>query len=894
MKVYGTVLDTSANNPIKGAVILAVRLSDSVLVSYTRSGPDGSFLLPKTPIDTFQVIIQYPGFGDQVFIVIGDKNNTDFNFGKVALPPKSLTINEVIIYGFKDPVYFKGDTIVYTADSFNVKQNANVEDLLKKLPGIEVDKAGNIKSRGKEVSQVLVDGDEFFGSDPTMATKNLYAESVESVQVYEKKNEDANASGSGTETITVMDLKLKDDAKKGYFGKASGATDFRKFYETEFLSNRFSKKQKISIFGLASNTPKSSIGFDDSYKYGIENDNVSTVEGDDGSISTTYRSSSSQGFPTTRKAGFYLNDKWSDKIKVNANYAYKENQLIVNNSTFSQYFLPDTTYSTDNSEKNSQTTRSNTFNFKYSQTLDSLTTLDIEPTLIQNTTRFTKEISNRFISEDDLETRKTLTLNGNTTNATDFGTKVYLNRKFQNKDRKFNIRYNFSYFQRENEGNLFTRYNYFQPTLPDSTVDQLKQGNSLETIHRTTVTYVEPLSTKMKLEFIYDLTLGNANQKRETFNKNNGDFLSKDSLLSNEFTSQRTNNQFSAGFIYETKKTRVYLGSKVRNNLASNQNLVTGADIKQRVQNLLPMLTYRYKFSDNRQLTLAFSTNSTTPTVQQLQPVPDNSNPNFVRNGNPDLLPTFANSLNGNYYYYSPLSNNHMYSGFDGRITNNDISSSTTFDDLGRTISTPINVDGNYSLTSYVGGRISVKQSLFFINYNANYFNFTNTNLINSIRNTTKTSGFGGTFGLSIEADDLEADVSYSANLNSTSSTLNSQSNKPYGSNSIQGDISYQFPKGIFFESELSYTKNTNRSDGYNIDFLIWNVVLNKKFFKRENFIVGIEANDLLNQNISTNRSIQGNVIIDSKTSIIGRYILLKATYKFDSKKEKITDDEDF
>ena len=183
MSIHGTVMDTVEQKPLRDAVAMSVRLSDSVLTSFSRTDANGFFSLDSIQPDTYQVIITHPRFGDQDIILLGSRENHDFDLKKIILPPKSITLNEVTVFGYSDPVYYKGDTLVYTADSFKVKQNAVVEDLLKKLPGIKVDADGKIYSQGKAVDQVLVDGDEFFGSDPTTATKNLAASSVESVQI---------------------------------------------------------------------------------------------------------------------------------------------------------------------------------------------------------------------------------------------------------------------------------------------------------------------------------------------------------------------------------------------------------------------------------------------------------------------------------------------------------------------------------------------------------------------------------------------------------------------------------------------------------------------------------------------------------------------------------------
>jgi hypothetical protein len=245
LSIKGNVQDTLAKQSVHNAVVTLIKLNDSSLVDFTRTDINGIFEISNMPIDTYKVIISYKKFGDKTFYVVGSKTNYDINFGKIIMPPKSTVLDEVTIFAYKDPVYYKGDTLIYTADSFKTKPNATVEDLLRRLPGVKVDAAGKITAQGKEVSKVLVDGDEFFGADPTMATKNLAANSVESVQVYEKKDENASAENTSDETIKVMNLKLKEDSKKGYYGKISGGSDFQNFYESDILLNKFKSKQKI-------------------------------------------------------------------------------------------------------------------------------------------------------------------------------------------------------------------------------------------------------------------------------------------------------------------------------------------------------------------------------------------------------------------------------------------------------------------------------------------------------------------------------------------------------------------------------------------------------------------------------------------------------------------------
>jgi hypothetical protein len=226
VKINGEIYDTLNKKGVEHAVVMAIRIKDSVLTSYTRSDWEGKFNL-EIPRDTFQVLISSPKFEEREYFIFGNENTNDLDFGRIVLPEKGEQLKEYVVFSNNAPIYFNGDTLVMVADSFKTAANANVEDLFKKLPGFDVDKSGKIVVHGKEVSKVYVDGDEFFGSDPTVATKNLPAGAIENVQVYDQKVEGDNTD----ETEKVINLTLKEDAKRGMFGKINGATDFQNFYE---------------------------------------------------------------------------------------------------------------------------------------------------------------------------------------------------------------------------------------------------------------------------------------------------------------------------------------------------------------------------------------------------------------------------------------------------------------------------------------------------------------------------------------------------------------------------------------------------------------------------------------------------------------------------------------
>ncbi len=884
MSVFGTVKDTAEQKPLKNAVAMTVRLSDSLLTGFTRTDTNGFFKLDSLPVDTYQVIISHPLFGDKSIILLGSKDDHTFDLLKIVLPPKSIMLNEVTVFGYSDPVYYKGDTLVYTADSFKVKQNAVVEDLLKKLPGIKVDPDGKIYSQGKVVDQVLVDGDEFFGTDPTVATKNLAASSVESVQVYDKKNENASESDD-KETLKVMDLKLKDDAKKGYFGKISGATDFKDYYEGELLGNYFKGKQKISIFSLASNTPKSRFDWNDMWKYNVD-DGITREFTDDGMM-TTWSGDDNAGIPRTLKSGFYYTDQLSKKTKITLNYTYSNAVLDEHSETSSQYFLTDTSYKSKQLLSSYKEGEKHAPNLTITQTLDSLTELELISKLKYNSgSQFSSEYDTWSTNSDSITRTNSVNPSSSTVNY-DWTNTLKLTRTFKKKDRKLVANYSFGIVNADSKGFLKS----IDSSLPVNT-DQKKTAVSDRKTHTASLTYTEPFTKKLKLELSYDMSLSKGKQDKKAFDLLNGDYTNENSVYTNNFENLRTINRIGTKLIYEVKKYMLSVGVRGRQVYASNHNLLADSTISQTVNNLLPSLTYRYKFTDNRQLTFRYTTNSNQPDLNQLQPVPDNSNPNYIVNGNPNLLPTYGHSFAVDFYTWALLSGRSLWSSIGYTTTHNGFANDLSYDNLGRTISTPLNTDGNYYSNGYLGMGYPILNKLIKFNPNFN-FSYSNTvNFINTQKNITKNFAPGGEMDIEIQTDTIELHFGGGVNYNSASSTLNTKSDQSYSSVFYNASVDFTFPKKFRIETDAKYTKTYGREAVYNIDYLIWNATLSKTLLKNENLILSLSATDLLNQNINTNRNVQDNVIRDVTSQLIGRYFLFKVTFKFNSNKKK-DDDED-
>jgi hypothetical protein len=891
LNVSGNVQDTAAKKPLQYAIVMAIKLMDSTLVDFTRTDEQGMFKLKGLPLDTYQVVISHPSFADQGYFIFGDKKNLDYDFGKIILQLKNVSLDEVTIFAFKDPIYYKGDTLIYTADSFKVKAGATVEDLLKKLPGLKVDKDGKITSQGKAVDKVLVDGDEFFGSDPTVATKNLNASAIESVQVYEKKSDDAANSTTSEETQKILNLKLKDEAKKGYFGKVSGASDFQKFYEGEALANYFKKKLKVSVFGLASNTPRSSFGWNDVFKYGLNNE-MNTGDNGDGDNFYYMNNNQNQGIPQTIKSGFYYTDRLSKNTKIGFNYSYNSNQLNARSTNHSQYFLTDTSYSTSNITQSLQKNEAHSINFTLEQKIDSLTdiTLNSKIKFLSDQTNSLNETD--FIREDNVKTRNTSIANNVKGNGYDISNNLKLMRRFKKKDRILQLNYNNGFINNESAGVLRTDNSFYADTSYISSIDQKKTNLNNSQNHFVGAVFTEPLTKKIKLEISYDYMYYKSTQDKKALNNIGGEYNVLDSTFTNNFINTKQINRAGLKFIYEVKKLRFSVGSKARNVMVDNNNIFKNQKITQNFNNILPFASLRYKFSDNKNMDLSYRTNSSNPSISQLQPVPDNTNPNFVNIGNPGLLPTFNNEFNLNYNSWKPISGKYTWFGMNYDITNNDFSERTYYDSIGRSVSQTINVNGNNSGSFYAGTSMPFFSKKFEVQPAANASLSNNQNIINNQMNKTQSVMTNVGVELRLNLDKITAGINGNVQYNQSSSTLNTNSIKPYTAQSVSGNIGADLPKKIRIESDATYTMNGKRANGYNINYLVWNASVTKTFFKLENFVIGLYAYDILNQNINVNRSINSNIISDTKTNIISRYFLLKATFKFNSNKVKEDDND--
>ena len=895
MSIFGNINDTLNNKPKENAVVMVIRLSDSVMLDYKRTDNQGRFFI-DIPMDTVEIIISHHKNDDKIIFFFPSQNRLSLDLTNTILPEKSELMNEVTIYAYKDPVFFRGDTLVFLADSFKTKENAVVEDLLKKLPGVEVDKNGSITSQGREVNKVLVDGDEFFGSDPTIATKNLGAKSIESVEIYEEENTDSDETAE--ETIQVMDLRLKENAKNGYFGRASGATDFDltskiedqlsgkpsesdAFYEGELLFNRFKNDLKFSVFSLASNTPRANFGYGDIKKYGLSTDNGNFFNDNNRNWWGGSDGLQNNGIPETLRSGIFYSDKINEKIDVGLNYTYNESKLTAASDRNLQYILRDTTYSVREENISRNTTEDHLINGRLKIQADSLTEIEILPSYTISKTKDINSLNNIFISQNG-DTNSTSLLNQDNKNEyTNFSTEIRIKREFKKKDRL--LKYAFSYNESENDEIQFNLTENTYVDTSNNTIDQNIIFNNDSKRYQSQLLFREPITNKwgIDIEHLYKVNLSNQDMSTFNYNNLNEEYTDLDNNFSNDFNNKKLTNRAGLYYSYRYKKDRIKIGGYVRNVQIENNN-ITGLDSTNlNFWDVLPQFIYNHKFNNSQRLKINYRTNSRQPSVNQLQPVQNNSNPNQITVGNPDLIPDYSHQFSVSYNHWKGLSGSFIWSSLNHRIVQNPFANQITYD-RGRTISKTVNLNKNNTYSSLnFGGKVPLGRTSLGLNFrNFSSYNITNS-IVERVENATTTLSQSNELSLEWDADSIffefGAEVSYS-NPNNSISKLTSQ---PFFTYEYWLDAEIELPWNMMLWTESSYTINTQRTDGYNINFLIINCGLEKRFTKKENIILSLEGNDIFNQNIIAQRQIQNNVIIDNMTTIISRYFLARLTYRF-------------
>ena len=862
LTIQGKVRDFSTFKPISGAIVIASKVKDSLLVQFSRTNKEGEFSL-SVPMDTFKITIGHPNFEDQFMYVFGNQNERNIILPTIELDnDKKKELGPAFIYVNKSPIYYKGDTLVFVADSFKVRENGVAEDLLRKLPGVSVDASGKVTFQGRDIDQIYVDGDEFFGNDPTVATKNLGAKAIQNVQIYEKKNNTEN----GEEAKQIMNLKLKDDAKKGYFGKASLASDGQKFYEGEILYNRYQNKKNYSFYALKNNTPRSGFNWQDQNKYGLNN---------------TATNNTSNGFPNNFTTGARFKNSYGKNNKhfFEINYQYRDLKTRSLSKNNTQYMVADTSYYNESQQNNYTRQQNHTINIENKWKLDSLTTLELVPVIkysIQNSDN--QSISSYLNNSRNLFRSSTNNVTDSTAEL-DLTNTLTLEKKYMKPKRESSVSSEVDYSDNHDLGGV----NFSNQVA--NLIKQTNQNNNItqKTLNQTlTLFHTEPLTNRINLNVEYMNNTTNDHQIRKISDVQN-QVLTLDSKFSSDYSRATIINRGKLSLTRKSGAHTVIAGTALRNLALSSTNNTSGTVFSLNNNQYLPYASYTYNQKNAIRINIGYATSSPIPSINQLQPVLSNTNLNSQTIGNSNLKPSFQQTASLSISRFNNLLSRYFFLRASANFINNDFANSLTYDNSGRSVSQTVNVNGNQNFSLSCNYKHGIPKHFLFLLGGLDVSHSYSKNLINGLQYSTIQSTVTPNLGLSYATDTVTVSLNGSMSYNKPAGTSLMIKQNPYFSYANTMDISWNVPKYNFLlTSSVSQQITTGRANGFNINRTIWNASISKYVLKNKRLNIGMEAYDLLNQNLQIQRTITSNQISDIRNTIITRYFLLRLSYRFD------------
>lgn len=895
--IKGIAYDTANHLPVNGATITLMEYKDSALVSFTLTGADGRFELAGIANGTYRLMITHVSYHNSNRKVNIDDNNKNVDLGKVVLNDKAKTLNEVVIQNEDPPVTLINDTIQYNAGSFKVQPNASVEQLLKKLPGVQVAKDGTIKAQGEKVTKVLVDGKEFFGNDPKVATKNLPADAVEKVQVYDKQSDQAQLTGfeDGNYEKTI-NLKLKKDKKKGLFGKINAGAGNQERYEGRFNVNSFKGARQLSAIGMGNNTNAEGFSFMDLLNFtgklaqmqkagggGSININISSEDAE----AMGMNAGTNSGINTAWGGGLNYNNIIGTKLDLQSNYFYNRLNPVKESDVQRRYFLPDSSYYYNQHANSNNLNNNHRLNLNLLYQIDSMNSIRIIPSYAHQQTNNPSQSNYQTLAGD-----KTLTNEGYSNTIANnsgysFDNEISWRKKFARKGRTFSLSLQTSLNESNGDGQLSSINNFYHPSgsiLRKDTLNQQYLTSGTVKGFVTRAVYTEPIGRRSLLELSASRSNSISTSLKNTwdFNKSSGKFDQLNSRLSNDF--ENTYSYSNAGIRIRKQKNNysIAIGTTWQQSELEGKIISGHKDsvISKTFKNILPNARFQYNFSRFKNISLTYNANTNQPNIKQLQPVPDISDPLNIKEGNPGLKQEYNHNLQARLNLVSPFKNRNLFVFLTVQSTQNKIVNYDSVSSLGIKSTKPVNVNGTYNVNS----NISHSRPLHFIKgtieISANAGIYKTKQFINGAGNDIKTNSIGPDIRLDINpAEKLNIGVGAGFSYNKTNYSLQKALNTDYLSKEYNASIDWEMPKQFFFSTDFTYTVNSQRAAGFNLKVPIWNASISKQVLHYNRGEFKLSVRDLLNKNVGINRNTNNNYIEDSRVLSLRRFFLLSFTY---------------
>lgn len=899
--ITGTVISNGDGSFLPGAHVILVPSAGGPEVD-NLTDDKGKFVVNNIKPGDYLLTISYLGFTDykkQLQIT-----RRGLELGDIKLVESAYELGQVQVVGQAAQATSKDDTLQFNASSFKTNPDASAEELTRKVPGIVIEN-GKIQAQGEDVKEILVDGKPFFGNDPAAALKNLPAEVIDKIQIFDRQSDqDAFSGFNSGQTTKSINIITRQDKRNGAFGRLFGGYGTDERYQAGGAVNRFKDDVRFTILGQFNNINEQNFSSEDlsgvSQGGGGRGSGGGSWGGGGGGWgggNNDFVVDQKQGIAKTNAFGINYSDTWGKKLKISGSYFFNQGnivseqnlnrELINNRSDFSQFY-----------EEHNEATSGNLnhrMNMRIEYELNKNNSLIIQPRMsMQNTDGIqliTAENNTQLLKLNDSKTDFSTLLG-----ALNFSNQILWRHKLKKAGRTFSVEVNNSIRNQDGESSLYALNNSFGIRLRADTIDQENRLLAKGSTASANINFNEPISKKSGLQLSYNVSRQIDDSDKKNFNLDplTNTYSELNGALSNVLGSEFLTQRAGLGIRGGNEKMQFNLNTNAQwVNQDASQTYPLQANIERNYFNVLPFAYLKYDFSKQKSIRFFGRAYTNAPSISQLQEVVDNSSPLRLRTGNPELLQSLGYNMSLRYSATNPAKSTILYSYISGTINRNQITNSTliaTEDTYlnggvlfprGGQLVVPVNLNGNWNLRAFTtyGFPLKMIKSNANLSLNASYQE--QPGMVNKQINTSETTTLG--FGLSVTSnisEKIDFTLSSRTNWNQAISSLNSSLNSIFLNQQFEGRLNLILPGDWTFRSSIINQSFSGLGDGFNQNYWLWNGSIGKKFLKDNKGELSLVVFDLLKQNVSIQRNVTELYIEDAQTIVLQQYFMLRFNYR--------------
>lgn len=855
--VKGVLVDTTSGRAIGDASVSLLRQRDSALVNYAMSNAEGIFLIPRISQGEYYLLITHIQFHPLHVPVTIPGNGTAVDAGRLVMRSRSDTLKEITVKEEVPPVMMVGDTLQYNAGSFKVRPNSNVEELLKKLPGVQVTRDGTVKVQGRAVTSMLVDGKQFFGNDPKIATRNLQADMVDKVQVFDKLSDQAQWTGfDDGKSEKTINLKLKEDRKKGAFGRMRAGTGTEGRYESDININAFAGDRQLSLIGRSNNI---------------------NASGDQ-------MPSAGETLNTIWSGGINFNNSFSKRSDFTGSYLFNRSSPRVSEQLHRRYLLDDSSYYYNETSGSGNDNIDHQLQMSIDMRPDSFSALKISPSLAIHQNNSFSFNTNQQLGVDGRLSHE----GSNECLAREAGYDLVNEISYRRKLRKagrtlsFSLQMSFNILHAKEQRSSFnTMFNESGHTISTPIDTLLQHGNDRNNGYGYTARfiYTEPVMHNSLLAFsVEQHTAGNTSEKKVfDYDVSSGKYDLPNALQSNLFRTRNGYTNAGVQWLTRFKRYRYNAGLTLqRSTLRGNSDSIPGKTFL----NLLAKAGMQYNFTRYKYLTFEYLSSTTAPSAGMLQPVQDFSNPLFIREGNPDLRQEYGHHIMLSYTGVDPVHSRSTMASLSYMQFMHRIVMSEVVDSVGVRRSKPVNLNGAGGLNAMLNRGFPVDALHLRIDVSLQSSYNRNKQFINNRLNNVNT--FSGGPGLHLDFAPLETmNISLAArvDMNATHYSQQHGSATFWSSQYYETAVSWRLPAGLYFGSDFDYMVNSGAVNGQHTSVPLWSAFLSMQFLPYQRAEIKLSVHDILDRNVQVEDITAAGYLESSQGTSLKRFGLITFTY---------------